>query len=146
MLCLFPIAAAVLPAALADGLPAAWPPDSTAWLPVAGFLALSVAVGAAAAKGRQAAAAVLVAAGATAGYWNLKSLTFRDLDAVAGSRSLWRERSDLADSTCIGDVRRHFEYGLRYYSHNRLRPCALDPQPYMLNGDPPQREPTADPK
>lgn len=144
MLCLFPIAAAVLPAALADGLPAAWPPASTAWIPVAGFLALAAAVGAVAATGRPAVAAALVAAGAAVGYWNLKSLTFGDLDAVAGSRSVWQEQSDLADSTCIGDVRRHAEYGLRYYSENRLRPCALDPKPFHLNGDPPRREPAGD--
>lgn len=146
MLCLFPIAAAVLPAALADGLSTAWPPDSTAWIPVAGFLALTVGVGVAAAKGQRAVAAALVAAGATVGYWNLKSRTFSDLDAVAGSRSVWREQSKLVDSTCIGDVRRHVEYGLRYYSDNRLRPCALDPQPFTLNGDPTRREPTVDPK
>ena len=145
MLCLFPVAAAVLPTALADGLPAAWPPDSIAWTTVGGFLALTVAVGAAAAKGRPTIATALVAAGAAVGYWNLKSLTFRDLDAVAGSRSVWREQSDLADSTCIGEVRRYVEYGLRYYSNNRLRPCALDPQPFTLNGDPPRREPTVDP-
>lgn len=144
MLCLFPMAAAVLPTALADGLPAAWPPASTAWLPIAGFLALTAGVGAAAAKGRPAVAAALVSAGAAVGYWNLKSLTFSDLDAVAGSRSVWQEQSDLADSTCIGDVRRHVEYGLRYYSDDRLRPCTLDPRPYRLSGDPPRREPTAD--
>jgi 4-amino-4-deoxy-L-arabinose transferase-like glycosyltransferase len=143
MLCLFPIAAAVLPAALADGLPAAWPPDSTAWMAVAAFLALAVCAGVAAAKGRPAVAAALVAAGAAVGYWNLKSLTFSSLDAVAGSRSIWREQADLVDSTCIGDVRRHVEYGLRYYSGNRLRPCALDPKPFVLNGDPPRREPLA---
>jgi 4-amino-4-deoxy-L-arabinose transferase-like glycosyltransferase len=142
MLCLFPIAAAVLPTALADGLPAAWPPASTAWIPVAAFLGLAVAVGGAAAAGRPAVAAALVTAGAAVGYWNLKSLTFRDLDAVAGSRSVWREYSGMADSTCIGDVRRHVEYGLRYYSDNQLRPCALDPKPFMLIGDPPRREPT----
>jgi 4-amino-4-deoxy-L-arabinose transferase-like glycosyltransferase len=145
MLCLFPIAAAVLPAALADGLPAAWPPDSTAWIPVAGFLALTIGVGAAATKGQPAVAAALVAAGATVGYWNLKSQTFSDLDTAAGSRSVWQEQSDLVDSTCIGDVRRHVEYGLRYYSDDRLRPCALAPQPFTLNGDPPRREPTVDP-
>ena len=145
MLCLFPIAAAVLPTALADGLPSAWPPDSTAWIPVAGFLALTAAVGAAAAKGRPAVAAALVAAGAAVGYWNLKSLTFRDLDAVAGSRSVWREQADRVDSTCIGDVRRHVEYGLRYYSDNRLQPCAQHPQPFTIEGDPPRREPTTDP-
>jgi 4-amino-4-deoxy-L-arabinose transferase-like glycosyltransferase len=144
MLCLFPIAAAVLPAALADGLPAAWPPDSTAWMAVAAFLALAVWAGVAAAKGRPAVAAALVAAGAAVGYWNLKSLTFSSLDAVAGSRSIWREQADLVDSTCIGDVRRHVEYGLRYYSGNRLRPCALDPKPFVLTGDPPRREPPAD--
>jgi hypothetical protein len=106
---------------------------------------LSIAVGAAAAKGRPAVAAALIAAGAVSGYWNLKLLTFSDLDVVAGSRSVWRKYSDLAESTCIGDVRRHVEYGLRFYSNNRLRPCTLDPQPYALMGDPPRREPTVDP-
>jgi 4-amino-4-deoxy-L-arabinose transferase-like glycosyltransferase len=144
MLCLFPVAAAVLPTALADGLQAAWPPDSTAWIPVVAYLALSAAVGAAAVKGRPAVAAVLIGAGAVSGYWDLKALTFRDLDAAAGSRSVWREYSDLTETTCIGDVRRHVEYGLRYYSNDRLRPCVLDPQPYPLNGDPPRREPTVD--
>jgi 4-amino-4-deoxy-L-arabinose transferase-like glycosyltransferase len=144
MLCLFPIAAAVLPTALADGLPAAWPPDSTAWIPVAGFLALTICVGAAAAKGEPTIAAALVAVGATVGYWNLKSLTFNDLDAAAGSRSVWREQADVVGSTCIGDVRRHVEYGLRYYSDDRLRPCTLDPQPFALKGDPPRRVPIVD--
>jgi 4-amino-4-deoxy-L-arabinose transferase-like glycosyltransferase len=145
MLCLFPVAAAVLPGALADGLPSAWPPQSTAWIPVGGFLALAAIVGAAAAKGRPAVAAALVAIGAAGGYWNLKLLTFQDLDAVAGSRSVWQEQSKLVDSSCIGDVRRHVEYGLRYYSDDRLRPCSLDPQPFRLNGDPPRREPSDDP-
>lgn len=142
MLCLFPLAAAVLPAALADGLPAAWPPASTAWIAVAAYAALSVAVGTAAAKGRRALAAALVAAGAASGYLSLKLMTFHELDAVAGSRLIWRRYADQAENTCIGDVRRHVEYGLRYYSNNRLRPCTLDPQPYALHGDPPRREPT----
>ena len=145
MLCLFPVAAAVLPAALADGLQAAWPPDSTAWLPIAGFLALAVAVGRAAAAAKPALATALVAVGAAVGYWNLKSLTFSNLDAVAGSRSVWVERSNVVNSTCIGDVRRHVEYGLRYYSDDRLRPCAVDPRPFALNGDPPRLEPASKP-
>lgn len=145
MLCLFPVAAAILPAALADGLPAAWPPASTAWIGVGAYVALSVAIGAAAMKGRLALATALIASGAVGGYLNLKSQTFQKLDAVAGSRSFWQEYSDQAGNTCIGDVRRHVEYGLRFYSDNRLRPCTLDPQPFHLTGDPPLRQPTADP-
>ncbi len=142
MLCLFPVAAAVLPAALADGLPAAWPPASTAWIAVAAYLVLGVAVGAAAAKARLALASALIASGAVGGYLNLKLLTFSKLDIVAGSRSFWQNYSDQAESTCIGDVRRHVEYGLRYYSGDRLRPCALAPKRYHLTGDPPRRQPT----
>ena len=101
-------------------------------------------MGAAAAKRKPTVAAALVAAGAAFGYLNLKHLTFSDLDAAAGSRSVWREHANAAGSTCIGDVRRHVQYGLRYYSDDRLRPCVLDPQPFTLKGDPPLLVSTVD--
>jgi 4-amino-4-deoxy-L-arabinose transferase-like glycosyltransferase len=138
-LCLFPLAAAVLPAALADGLVSAWPPESTTWAASGAFVLLAATVGLTAKKGKPAIATLLVAAGATFGYWNLKSITFNDLDESAGSRFIWSHVQDDADTLCLGDLRRHVEYGLRYYSSNRLRPCRESQMPFVLSGDPPVR-------
>lgn len=140
MLCLLPLTASLLPTAIADGLPAAWPPQSTAWASAGVFAVLAIFAGLAGAKGKPALAAALIGIGATAGYWNLKSITFHDLDIAAGTRTLWQEHRADAAEICIGEVRRHVEYGLRYYSEGKLDPCSTSPRSFALTGDPPQRE------
>lgn len=144
LLCLFPLAASVLPGAMEDGLAAAWPPASIAWALSGGFVAVALAAAFSASKGRTLLATGLIATGATFGYWNLKTTAFSDLDRAAGSRAIWMEIRDSNEPICLGKLRRHVEYGLRYYSEGKLKPCKSSPAALQMTGDPPRREAAPD--
>lgn len=137
LLCLMPIAATLLPVALADGLIEAWPPEriSLSWL---GFTALAVgAIAILALRGRRRAAVALLAGCAAVSFVFLKSQAFPAVSERAGVRPLWLQIEPQLAETCLGDVRRHVAYGLNYYSHGRLPDCAAQPRPFRVESDPP---------
>jgi 4-amino-4-deoxy-L-arabinose transferase-like glycosyltransferase len=137
LLGLTPIAAAVLPQALADGLREAWPPEriSLLWL---GLTALAVAgVGILSFLEKRRAAIALLAASAALNFIVLKTQTLPAISERAGTRLLWFEIEPRLADTCIGDVRRHVVYGLRYYSRGRLPDCSVEPRPWRVESDPP---------
>jgi len=137
LLGLMPIAAAVLPGALADGLLEAWPPEriSLTWLALTALVALAVA--ALSFLGRQRSAIAVLAAGAALSFICLKWQTFPAISERAGTRSLWLQIEPRASETCLGDVRRHVAHGLRYYSRGRLPDCSSEPRPFRVESDPP---------
>jgi 4-amino-4-deoxy-L-arabinose transferase-like glycosyltransferase len=136
MLALFPLAEAILPVALADGLEKAWPPANISPAGLGLALVAAAGVGWLVAAGRRA-AAVTVLAGCTAvGFIHLKVNTFPIIDRRAGTRALWRQIEPRLEETCLGDVRRHVVYGLRYYSHGRLPLCTVEPRPLRVESDP----------
>jgi 4-amino-4-deoxy-L-arabinose transferase-like glycosyltransferase len=139
LLVLAPLAGAVLPVALSQGLSRAWPPADTAlwpWIAAAAVVAgatlwLTVA-------GRLPWAMVLLGLSAIGGFVYLKHTTFQAIDREAGTRTLWGEIGPLTAETCVGDVRRHVRYGLDYYSVRRLPDCSVTERPYRIESDPPR--------
>ncbi len=136
LLGLLPLAAAVLPEALASGLPRAWPPDDLSWsLGALPALVVGVVAWAAWTGRRQLAVGALVLA-AVLGLSALKRSVFPQLDAVAGARGLLDQTP--LDSVCVGEVRRHVLYGVDFYSDRQIPACSQSPRPYRIEGDPPR--------
>jgi 4-amino-4-deoxy-L-arabinose transferase-like glycosyltransferase len=134
LLVAFPMAARMLPAALATGLlKAPLPAFQAAWL-------LAGAVAAAAwlleSRARRLAAVLLIAVGATAGTVYLKRVAAPELDRTASARALWREVSGRADEVCVGQVERSWRYGLNYYSGTPLPECSGEPRPWCIRQSP----------
>jgi 4-amino-4-deoxy-L-arabinose transferase-like glycosyltransferase len=138
LLLLVPLAEALLPAALSQGLRDAWPPEGISWLWAAPLVAAAGIVGWLDRTGRRNAAVMLLAACTVASLIHLKTRVFSAIDEQAGTRSLWHEIEPHVAETCVGDVRRHVVYGLSYYSDSRLQECSSSPQPYRVESDPPQ--------
>ncbi len=137
LLGLLPLAAAVLPEALASGLPSAWPPRSLSWnlaaMPVA---ALALVVWAAWTRRRRTAVAT-VAVAAALGLFSLKRAVYPQLDAAAGARDLFVPQQAPIEQTCLGDVRRHVVYGVGFYSDHRIPACEQQQRRFRIEGDPP---------
>ncbi len=139
-----PLAALLLPRALADGLGKAWASVAFGELFVFGAAsAAAVALTAFAVVrfgGLRALAAV--AAAATLLLTLLKFETYPAVSRLAGARELYFERRARIPQLCIGDVRRHTEYGLRYYSEDRIPRCEDRGDDrtirFAISGDPPQ--------
>ncbi len=138
LLLVYPLAAGVLPVAVASGLSHApgVQPDWTWLAPVA--IAAGVWITA-----RYAARLAIVTALAvcgTAGVWFLKNKALPQLDRAASARVLWSEISPLAGEVCIEEINRNWQYGLNYYSVAPLPDCAQDPRPRVIRqtpGEPP---------
>ena len=140
LLGVLPLAAQLLPEALADGLGDAWPPSQ---FPLAAGAAVAVVCALTAylsGQGRAGWALAAVTAAAVWGVADLKRQVYPALDETAGVRSLWRRVEPQAGSACIGDVRRHVAYGLAFYSRGALPSCAAQPRPLRIDGDPPRIE------
>ncbi|MEX2301118.1 MAG: glycosyltransferase family 39 protein [Bryobacterales bacterium] len=137
LLGLMPVAASLLPPALADGLTDAWPPESISplWLALTAMAAGAVAV--LSWLDRRRAAVAVLAACAALSFILLKWQTFPAISQRAGARELWRQIDPQSDKTCLGEVRRHVADGLRYYSHGRLPDCSSQQRPYRVESDPP---------
>jgi 4-amino-4-deoxy-L-arabinose transferase-like glycosyltransferase len=138
LLTLVPVTEQLLPQALDRGLGRVWPPDGVSWPWIAGVILLAVAVGWAATQGKRTLAFGLLAAAATVSFVHMKLTTFPHLDSQAGVRPLWREVRPHLEDACLGEVRRHVDYGLAYYSADRLANCASKPANYRIEGHPPR--------
>ncbi len=136
LLALLPLAADVLPEALATGLPRAWPPEPLSWWWVAAAVAVAAMVGYLSSRRRVGAAVGVLGAVATLGFLYLKIATFPAIDLHAGTRTLWRKVEPQLARACVGEVRRHVRYGLDYYSAGRLPDCDSDPRPVRIQDDP----------
>ena len=135
-LALLPVAEAVLPRALSQGLFSAWPPEDIAWGRVAGPVVAAAAIAWAEGTGKRTAAVVLLGVTAIISLTFLQINTFPAIDREAGTRALWHSIEPRQSETCIGDVRRHVVYGLDFYSAHQLPSCAKTPRPYRVTGDP----------
>ena len=136
LLVAFPVAARMLPAALAMGL-------SKAPLPAFQAIWLLAGVVAAAAwllerRARRLAAVLLIAAGAAAGTVYLKRVAAPELDRTVSARALWRQISSRAREVCIGQIDRNWRYGLNYYSGTPLPECSQQPRPWWVRQAPGQ--------
>jgi 4-amino-4-deoxy-L-arabinose transferase-like glycosyltransferase len=140
LLALYPLAAGILPSAVARGLSRALAVrmDWRYLLPVG----VGVAVWWLARRARAVEAVMLIAASAAAGCLYLKTTSFPEVDRVASARSLWRaiEEKGGAGDVCVGDVHRNFRYGLNYYAGAPLPLCSEQTRPLAvreLPGEPP---------
>lgn len=139
-LALVPLAGALLPGGLADGVTSA-AADLTPTRLGVGLLAgiaLAALAGAAALRLDLRRSVPVVAGLTAAGLAILKLWAYPDLSRVAGTREFFRENRPALEEACLGDLRRHAAYGLRYYSHAALRDCAMSDQPHRVEGDPPR--------
>jgi len=136
LLVAFPMAARMLPVALATGLSKTpLPAFQAIWL-----LALGVAAAAWLLESRahRLAAVLLIAAGAAAGTVYLKRVAAPELDRTVSARALWREISGRADEVCVDQIERNWRYGLNYYSGTPLPECSDEPKPVWVRQSPGQ--------
>jgi 4-amino-4-deoxy-L-arabinose transferase-like glycosyltransferase len=138
LLVLFPIAAHILPDAVASGLRRALElPFDWTWLLPAGMAVLAWIL---ARRGRRQVAVALVAAGAAAGILWLKVSVLPEVDRRASARTLWRDIDARQAEVCIQAVNRDTRYGLNYYSGEPLPDCAREPRRLAVrqnSGEPP---------
>ena len=138
LLALTPVAENILPAALADGLGRAWPPTiSSVWLPAI-FVAFAGVTAWVESRGKRPFVLALLGLSAIFSFTLLKINVFPPLDRAAGARAIWLAVEATAGQTCLGEVRRHVDYGLSYYSARQLPDCSATPRSYRIEGDPPR--------
>ena len=146
LLALFPLAAPLIPSALAEGLRRAGHP-ALAWmwlLPAAGIAAAAWILDS---RGHRLAATAMVALGAVAGAVYAKAEALPAADRLASARPLWRSIEDRAAEVCLDRVKRDFAYGLAYYAGQPLPDCSAQARPLHLveaPGQPPHVASTAD--
>ena len=136
LLVLVPVAEALLPQALSRGLTKAWPPESISWTWALATIALAGGIWWIARRGRRGLAFTLLGSFAALSFIYLKVNAFPIIDREAGTRTLWREVEPHLEQTCLGEIRRHAIYGLRYYSSGRLPDCSDQPRRYRVESDP----------
>jgi 4-amino-4-deoxy-L-arabinose transferase-like glycosyltransferase len=140
LLVAFPIAARMLPAALAMGLSKApLPAFQAIWLSAAGVAAVAWLLES---RARRLAAVLSIAAGATAGTVYVKCAAAPELDRTVSARALWRQIASRADEVCLDQIERNWRYGLDYYSSysgysgTPLPECSVEPKPLWVRQAP----------
>jgi 4-amino-4-deoxy-L-arabinose transferase-like glycosyltransferase len=126
----FPIAAALLPAAILSGLSHAPKPHFQAlWLAPAIIAAVAWVLDS---RGLRLAATLAVAAGAALGVGFLKTSAAPELDERVSTRRVWCEVLSSPDNVCLGDLKRDWVYGLNYYAGRALPSCSDMPKPFQI--------------
>ncbi len=119
---LFPIAAAVLPEALINGIGDVHWQDLPVWPLVASAVLAAICAWAERAN-RRTMAIALILSGVCASVGYIKLTTYESLDRQATARPLWRALGSSKDNACVGDVHRIWRYGLNFYANEELPPC-----------------------
>ena len=131
LLGLVPMVAEVLPVALSEGLSHARFADLS-WR----YLAIGAIGGALVFRHEYAtsrtAAVGLLAIGSVAGIAFLKREAFPNLEQRVSARPLWRGLEKRRAEICMGNMDRHWRYGLNYYAVKPLPDCLLTPKPIIL--------------
>lgn len=145
LLIVFPVAAALLPDAIAAGglSKVHIPPFQPAWLlPLALVPVVWVLDG----RGLRLAAVASIAAGATLGAAWLKYQAAPALETAPSARVLWRQAAEHSGEVCVEEVNRGMEYSLNYYAGWALPSCADFAAPWRIRpsaGGPPRVDPAA---
>jgi 4-amino-4-deoxy-L-arabinose transferase-like glycosyltransferase len=137
LLGVLPLAAQVLPAALAVGLSRAGGLRVSPWAPVGalGFAALCWWLEN---RGRRDMALAVIGCALTAGVVMLKTATYPDIDRAVSARPLWRAIEARRAQVCVERMHRSWRYGLNYYSVTPLPDCDVSPQPLRVAQEPGQ--------
>jgi 4-amino-4-deoxy-L-arabinose transferase-like glycosyltransferase len=141
LLLAYPVAAPVLPAAVANIWAAAPRPEfHWTWLLPA---IPAVAAWFLDRRGRRLAAVTVVGVCVAAAVVCLKVASQPEVERLASARALSREVIRHPGQVCLQDVRRAWEYGLNYYTGSALPPCGSEPRPFRVvqrRGQPPELE------
>jgi 4-amino-4-deoxy-L-arabinose transferase-like glycosyltransferase len=127
---LVPVAAAVLPDAVANGLTRA---SFAGW-----EVGLAVAVGAALLaalrewQANRTSTVLLVALLATLGIVYVKRTAYPVLEERVSAGALWRSVEARRSQICLGNMHRNWRYGLQYYAGAPLVDCLLEEKPLRL--------------
>jgi len=136
LLVVLPVAAQMLPAALANGLSRA-PRPAFHW-----FWLFPIVLAAAAwrmeSAGRREMAVLLIAGGAAAGILYIKQTASPGIEQSVSARPLWRSVAARRDQVCVEDLHRNWRYGLNYYSVKPLPDCSAEPRPLHIQQTPGQ--------
>lgn len=131
LLGLIPIAASILPEALLDGLSRvrSWNVPMWGFLPPAG---VAIMVWLLERERRRDVAMTLLFVAVVAGVLYLKVKSYPVLDEEVSARGLWRRIEAVREQVCVGDLGRHWEYGLNYYAVQPLASCEEQPREWRL--------------
>ena len=135
-----PLAGALLPPALADGVTRALRDlgeESALQGLVAGLGLTGLAV-LAALRARTPWAVPAVASVAALALSLVKYQAYPAASEAAGAREFFARNQARIPEACIGQVRRHTDYGLRHYSRDTIPDCAAVPRRFRIEGDPPK--------
>ncbi len=131
MLAVFPVAGAVLPAAVGSGLSRAEMPEIQ-WIVLLPVAVVAAVVFLFEQRGARTAAVATVGSGVAAGVVYLVLTVFPILDKQVSARKLWEECAEFSHRLCVGDIHRNWRYGLNYYSIEPLPACPEDDRPLQL--------------
>ncbi len=146
-LLLVPLAGALLPAALADGITRAWDGLSAGDVfmgiggAIVGAAVLSAVVALRVDPQRAVTAVGMLAA---VSLVLLKFQVYPAASELAGTREFVERHSAQIAEACVGDVRRHVAYGIRHYSTMTPPPCEEQARKFRIEGDPPRFVANAD--
>ena len=130
LLAAIPVAAVLLPRALAAGLSRAGAP-AFHWTWLAPF-AVAAIVWVLERRGQRAAAFAALLAAVATGFVYLERTALPQIDLAVSARPVWREIAGRRDQVCVEDLHRSWRYGLNYYSGTPLAECATSPRPYGI--------------
>ena len=140
LLAVIPVAAAVLPDALQDGLSRADPPPFS-WLLALPVMALSALIWWLDARGKRDIAFATLVAGVAAGVLYFKATALPALDERVSARPLAREVEAQKYPVCAEEIHRAWRYGLNYYTIEPLPPCTAEHRGWRVRqpaGEPPR--------
>jgi 4-amino-4-deoxy-L-arabinose transferase-like glycosyltransferase len=134
LLVVFPLAAPLFPYAAANEWDSA-PAIHFHWtwlLPLLAVAAVWILEG----QGRRVAAVVTIAVGVAAGTTYLKTHSLAAMARVATARSLAAEVALHPGAVCVGDIKRDWQYGLRYYLGTVPPRCEDNSMPFQVLSSP----------
>ena len=135
LMAVLPLAAAILPEALLEGLRRAHA-GPIHWAAMAPPVAAAALVWWLEARGRRLAAVSVVVVVMTAGVAWLKLTAFPAVDRTASARAFWRQAARGAEEICVAEANRGWVYGLNYYAGHPLPDCRESPRPWRLRQSP----------
>ena len=139
-LAMAPLAGTLLPPGLADGITRALR-DLGAGDAVQGLvtgLALTGLAVLAALRARGPWTLPAVASVAALALSLVKFQAFPAASEAAGTREFVARNQSRIPEACVGQVRRHTDYGLRHYSRDAIPSCAAEARRFRIEGDPPR--------
>lgn len=140
ILVLVPLAGAILPPALADGVIRAWQglDPGQAMQGVLVGVALAAVACLAALRVRRTWAIPAISGVVALALMVVKFQAYPAASEAAGTREFFARNQSRLQEACVGQVRRHTDYGIRHYGRNLIPLCTTEPRKFRIEGDPPR--------